>query len=325
MPPATRFGRFLLVERVAVGGMAEVFAAVRPGDAAGRPYAVKRMLPTLAEHEELVRMFLDEARLQVQLEHPGIVPVHELGRIRSCYFLAMDYVAGRDLRALSDRARRRRERLPVPLAARIAWRVLDALDHAHRRRDESGRELCIVHRDVSPANVLLGFDGVPRIIDFGIAQAAVRSGGPPDVLRGKFGYMSPELVRGQPVDRRSDLFALGVVLHEALTGERLFTGPSELAVMEKVRACEVGLPSRANPAVPRALDAVVERALAREPAHRFGWASEMRDALLPFAGDDPDDPRPLARAMAEAFPEELREEERRLRRLRDAARRAGGA
>jgi eukaryotic-like serine/threonine-protein kinase len=325
MPPPIRFGRFLLVDRVAVGGMAEVFAAVRPGEAPPRAYAVKRMLPTMAEHEDLVKMFLDEARLQVQLEHPGIVPVHELGRRHSAYYMAMDYVAGRDLRALVDRVRARRELLPVPLAAHVAWRMLDALDHAHRRRGADGAELRIVHRDVSPANVLVGFDGIPRLIDFGIAQAAGRAGGPPDVLRGKFGYMSPEMVRGQPVDRRSDVFALGVVLHEALTGARLFTGPSELAVMEKVRACEVERPSRSNASMPRALDEVVLRALAREPEHRFGWASEMRDALLPFAGDAaPDDPSPLAREMAAVFREELGEEERRLRRLRAVVRGADG-
>lgn len=319
MSSPVMFGRFLLVERIAVGGMAEVFAAVRPGDPPGRAYAVKRMLPTLAEDEDLVRMFLDEARLQVQLDHPGIVPVHELGRIGSRYYLVMDYVAGRDLRALVDRVRAEGERLPVALAAHLAWRIADALDHAHRRKDARGAELRIVHRDVSPANVLVGFDGGPRIIDFGVAQAAARRGNRPDVLRGKFGYMSPEMVRGLPVDRRSDVFALGVVLHEVLTGERLFTGPSELAVMEKVRACDVRPPSASNPSVPRALDAAVLRALAREPEDRFAWASDLRDALLPLTcGAPPDDPSVLARAMAKAFPEELRGEERRRRRLRAA-------
>lgn len=319
MPSPVLFGRFLLVERIAVGGMAEVFAAVRPGDPPGRAFAVKRMLPTLAEDEDLVRMFLDEARLQVQLDHPGIVPVHELGRIGSRYYLVMDYVAGRDLRALVDRFRAGGERLPVALAAHVAWRVADALDHAHRRRDAKGTELRIVHRDVSPANVLVGFDGLPRIIDFGVAQAAMRRRTGPDVLRGKFGYMSPEMVRGLPVDRRSDVFALGVVLHEVLTGERLFTGPSELAVMEKVRACDVRPPSASNPSVPRALDAAVLRALAREPEDRFPWASDLRDALLPFTcGAPPDDPAVLARAMAKDFPDELRSEERRRRRLRAA-------
>ncbi len=317
------FGRFLLVERVAIGGMAEVFAAVRPGDPPERFYAVKRMLPTLVEDEELVRMFLDEARLVVQLEHPGIVPVHELGRQGAGYYMAMDYVAGRDLRALVDRTRARGERLPVALATHVVWRVADALDHAHRRRDRAGAELRVVHRDVSPANVLLGFDGGVRIIDFGISQASFRAAPRGPVLRGKFGYMSPEMVRGLPLDRRSDVFALGVVLHEMLTGERLFTGPSELAVMERVRAAEVSPPSARNPAVSRALDAVVLRALRREPEGRFGWASELRDALLPFMhGASPDDPAPLGRAMARAFPGELRSEEDRLGRLRAAMGRA---
>ena len=317
------FGRFLLVDRVAVGGMAEIFAAVRSGDPAGRPYAVKRILPTLAEDGDLVRMFLDEARLVVQLDHPGVVPVHELGRQGAGYYIAMDYVAGLDLRALVGHARERRERVPVPLAAHVACRVADVLDHAHRRRDAGGGELRVVHRDVSPANVLVGFDGGVRVIDFGIAQAAFRAGPDRAVLRGKFGYMSPEMVRGLPVDRRSDVFALGIVLHEVLTGERLFTGPSELAVMERVRAAEVRPPSARNPDVPPGLDAIVLRALAREPEARFAWASELRDALVPFArGAAPDDRGPLAQAMARAFPDALRAEEQRLARLRRVA--AGG-
>lgn len=313
-----RFGPFLLVDRVAVGGMAEVFSAVRADEPARRAYAVKRMLPTLVEDEDLVRMFLDEARLQVQLDHPGIVPVHQLGRIDSGYYMVMDYVAGRDLRALIDRTRAGGRHLPIPLVAQIAWRLADALDHVHRRRDAAGADLRIVHRDVSPANVLLGFDGGVRLIDFGVAQAALRRGPGPDVLRGKFGYMSPEMVRGLPVDRRSDVFALGVVLHEMLTQERLFTGPSELAVMEKIRACDVPPPSARNPAVPAGLDGVVRRTLAREPEDRFAWASELCDALLPFLGGVvPEDAGPLARTMAEAFPDELRAEQERLRRLRE--------
>jgi serine/threonine-protein kinase len=313
------FGRFLLVDRVAIGGMAEVFAAVRRGDPSGRYYAVKRILPTLAHDRELVRMFLDEARLVVQLEHPGIVPVHELGRQETGYYIAMDYVAGRDLRDLVDRARKANERLPIALCAHIVWRVADALDHAHRRRDASGAELRVVHRDVSPANVLVGFDGSVRIIDFGIAQAAFRSVAGKPVLRGKFAYMSPEMVRGLPVDRRSDVFSLGVVLHELLTGERLFTGPTELAVMERVRAADVHPPSSRNRAVPGALDAVVMRALAREPADRYAWASELRDALLPFMrGASPEDPAPLERAMLRWFPDEIHAECQRLERLRSA-------
>jgi serine/threonine-protein kinase len=314
------FGRFLLVERVAIGGMAEVFAAVERGDPTARLYAVKRILPTLAEDREVVRMFLDEARLVVQLDHPGIVPVHELGKLGAGYYIAMDYVAGRDLRAISERFRRRGERLPVELAALVTARAADALDHAHRGRAADGAELRVVHRDVSPANVLVGFDGAVRIIDFGIAQASLRSSAASPVLRGKFGYMSPELVRGLPVDRRSDVFSLGIVLHELLTGERLFTGSSELAVMEKVRAAEAAPPSRCNRAVPPELDRVVLRALAREPEARFAWAAELRDALAPWARRAGDGVRVLARLMAETFPEGLRAEDERRARARASAR-----
>jgi serine/threonine protein kinase len=321
MTTSIPFGRFLLVERLAIGGMAEVFAAVERGDPSGRLYAVKRILPTLAEDRELVRMFLDEARLVVQLDHPGIVPIHELGKLGGGYYIAMDYVSGRDLRALCGELRRRGERIPVALAAHVVARAADALDHAHRGRGADGAELRVVHRDVSPGNVLVGFDGSVRLIDFGIAQAAHRRSAGAPVLRGKFGYMSPEMVRGLPVDRRSDVFALGVVLHELLTGERLFTAPTELGVMEKVRAAQAPPPSGANRAVPPELDALVLRALAREPEQRFAWASELRDALHAWV-------RPpggggaaaLARLMAETFPEGLRAEEQRAARARASAR-----
>ncbi len=316
------FGRFLLGERVAIGGMAEVYAAVLRDDPSGRAYAVKRMLPTLAEDAELVRMVLDEARLAVQLEHPGIVQIHDLGKLGSRYYIAMDYVAGRDLRTLLDRIRALGERLSPARAAHVGARVADALDHAHRQRTATGSALRVVHRDVSPGNVLVAFDGSVRIIDFGIAVAALRGRRPGgNRLRGTFGYMCPEMVRALPVDRRADVFSLGIVLHEMLTGERLFTGPSELAVMERVRAAEVPPPSARNRAVPPTLDAVVLRALAREPEARFAWASDLRDALLPLArsGEPPGDARSLRALMARAFPGEAAAEEERIARLRRAA------
>lgn len=308
------YGHYLLLDRVAVGGMAEVYVAVRRDGPPGHLYAVKRILPTLAEDHEFITMFLDEARLLVQLEHPAIVPIHDLGAQGEGYYYAMDYVAGRDLRALLDRCRARGEPLPVAIAASIAARVADALDHAHRKRGADGAELRVVHRDVSPANVLLAFDGSVRVIDFGIAQAAIRTRREDTVLRGKFGYMSPEMVRGQPVDRRSDVFALGAVLHEMLTGERLFRGRSELEVLDAVRAASVRPPSEKRSGLPRGLDAVVLKALAREPVDRWAWASELRDALRPFArgGDSP----ALARLMARSFPDDLRRELDRLERVR---------
>ncbi|HUL60951.1 MAG TPA: serine/threonine-protein kinase [Anaeromyxobacteraceae bacterium] len=318
MQDAIPYGKYLLLDRVAIGGMAEVWAATLREGAPGRLVALKRILPTLAEDREFLTMFLDEARIVVQLQHPGIVPVLELGRQGETYYMALEYVPGVTLRALLDRERAAGRRLPVWLAAHVAWRVCDALDYAHRRRDLGGAPLHVVHRDVSPANVLLGFDGGVRVIDFGIAQAAIRTRREGQVLRGKFGYMSPELVRGLPVDRRADVFAVGAVLHEMLTGVKLFTGESELAVLERIRNAEVAPPSATEPGVPRALDAVVLRALAREPEARWAWASELRDALVPWlpAGGAGAAARTLAELLAERFPGELGAERRRMEQVR---------
>ncbi len=320
MERSVQYGKYLLLDRVAIGGMAEVYAATLR-DGQPRLLALKRMLPTLAEEREFLTMFLDEARIAVQLHHPGIVPIHELGKEGGTYYIAMDYVAGMTLRNLLDRLRAAGELLPVPLAAYVAWRACDALDYAHRKHDLRGTPLRVVHRDVSPANVLVGFDGSVRIIDFGIAQAALRIRREDQVLRGKFGYMSPEQVSGLPVDRRSDVFAMGTVLHEMLTGTKLFTAPSELAVLQKIRDAEVPPPSAKSPAVPRGLDAVVLGALSREPDARYAWASELRDALSPWllAGSTAGDSRALTRFLAARFPDELRVERDRAERVRRLA------
>lgn len=306
------YGRYLLLERLAIGGMAEVWLAGAL-DQPGRRYAVKRLLPTLADDPAFVTMFLDEARIGAQLDHPGIVPVHDLGREGSSYYMAMEYLAGQDLRALLARLRHDGSRLPPALSAFVAAEAALALDHAHRALGQDGAPLHVVHRDLSPANVLLGYDGRVAVIDFGIAQAAFRAHREDAVLRGKFGYLSPEQVRGLPVDRRADVFSLGAVLHELLTGHRLFHGPSDLAVLQRVRAAQVPPPSARNPAVPAALDAVVLRALAREPADRYPWASELADALRPLC--DPDGRAALAQELAARFPAELAEERARGERL----------
>jgi eukaryotic-like serine/threonine-protein kinase len=311
MRKPTPFGPWLLLERVAVGGMAEVFLARRAGQPARRLYALKRMLTHLADDAELVTMFLDEARVLAQLSHPAILPLRELGREDGVYYIAYDYLPGKDLKALQQRLKAAGARLPVPVAAWVAARVADALDHAHRRRGARGEALRVVHNDVSPANVLLGFDGSVRIIDFGIAQAALRERRGEAALRGKLAYLSPEAVRGLPVDRRADVFSLGVVLHELLTGERLFSTRSELATLAEVRSAEVPPPSARRPEVPAALDAVALRALAREPGQRWRWASELRDALRPFAAQDGGPA--LARILTGEFPEEFRAELVRMR------------
>lgn len=310
------FGPWLLLERVATGGMAEVFLALRAGDPSRRLYALKRMLAHLADDAELVTMFLDEARVWAQLAHPSILPVRELGHEDGVYYIAYDYLPGKDLKALQQQLRQAGARLPVAVAAYVALRAADALDHAHRRRGARGEALRVVHNDVSPANVLLGFDGSVRLIDFGIAHAAVRDRRGDGVIRGKFNYLSPEVVRGLPIDRRSDIFSLGVVLHEMLTGEKLFSSRSELGTLAEVRSAEVRPPSSRRPGVPAGLDAVVLTALAREPELRFRWASDLREALRPFAAEEGGPA--VARILTSAFPSDLRAELSRMEELRRA-------
>lgn len=305
------FGRYLLLERLAIGGMAEVWLAEVKGDP-GKRYAVKRLLPTLADDPDFVALFLDEARIGTLLDHPGIVPVRDLGREGSSYFMAMDYRPGQDLRTLLARLRHAGARLPPALSAYVVAEAARALDHAHRATGPRGEALAVVHRDLSPANLLLGWGGRVSVIDFGIAQAAFRAHREGAVLRGKLGYLSPEQVAGLPVDRRADLFSLGAVLHELLTGHRLFGGPSDLAVLQRVRTAHVRVPSERNPAVPPALDAVVLRALARNPDERPLWASDLAAALEPFVGAAPQ--AALAAELAARLPVELAEERERARR-----------
>jgi serine/threonine-protein kinase len=305
------FGRYLLLDRVDVGGMAEVFAArVSEGDGAGRLVALKRLLPSLAEDPAIVAMFLDEARIAVHLDHPGFARIEDLGRHGAAYFIAMEYVAGKDLGSVLEHLAARRERMPVPLAAFVAARLLDALEHAHGRVGPDGRGLGIVHRDVSPGNVLLSFSGEVKLVDFGLARAGER-GAPeqPGVVRGKSGYMSPEQARGLPVDGRADVFAAAVVLHEALTGARLFAASSDLLALERVLEGEVASPRAANPGVPEPLARAVLRALDRDPGRRpaaGALAAEIARHAGAASGAD------LSRWLVERFPSDADRERARL-------------
>ncbi len=206
MREPVRFGKYLLLERLSIGGMAEVFLAKTFGiEGFAKLVAIKRILPAMADDADFVQMFIDEAKIAGQLSHPNICQIYELGRIDGAYFIAMDYVRGKDALQLISRFRRLRCRMPLAMAAFIAARACEALDHAHRRADAQGRPLNIIHRDVSPQNILVSYAGEVKLIDFGIAKAVSRSAHTQaGVLKGKFGYMSPEQVRGEPLDRRSD-------------------------------------------------------------------------------------------------------------------------
>lgn len=273
-----RFDQYQIVEKIASGGMAELYKARRSGaEGFEKTVAIKKILPHLADDEQFIAMFADEAKLAAQLNHPNIVHIYDLGKIESGgYFIAMEYVEGRDLRAILEAGRETGSPLPVPLAVYVAAKVASALDYAHRRRDADGGELNIVHRDVSPQNILISYEGDIKLCDFGIAKAASKvSQTKSGALKGKIQYMSPEQAWGKPIDRRSDLFSLGVVLSEMLTGERLFRGDSDMTVLEKVRVAEVAAPSSINPEVPKSLDAIVLKTLAVNSDERHGNASDL--------------------------------------------------
>jgi TonB family protein len=273
-----RFGQYELLQKIASGGMAEVFRARRTGvEGFQKIVAIKKILPHIADNDEFISMFADEAKLAAELNHPHIVHIYDLGKIQAGgYFIAMEYVEGTDLRSILRDGREVALPMPVPLAVYVASKVASALDYAHRRRDARGEELHIVHRDVSPQNILISHEGEIKLCDFGIAKAdrkvsQTESGS----LKGKLQYMSPEQAWGKPIDHRSDLFSLGSVLHEMLTGERLFRGGTDMVVLELVRKAEVVAPSQVNADAPAALDAVVLKALSREPDARYATGSEM--------------------------------------------------
>ncbi len=319
MKKPSLFGKYLLLERLNVGGMAEVFVAKAFGvEGFERILAIKKILPTMAEDEEFITMFIDEARISVQLSHANIVHIHELGKHDDAYYIAMEYVSGKDLRAILERFRRRREIMPTAMAVFVATKICEGLEYAHRKKDARGQELQIIHRDVSPQNILISYEGEVKIIDFGIAKAANRSQKTQaGILKGKFGYMSPEQVRGLPIDRRSDIFAVGVILYEMLTGEKLFVGESDFSTLEKVRNADVASPRQFNPDIPAGLEKVVLKALAREADDRYQWGSDLQEDLMRFllAGDAIYSAKHLSAFVKDAFAEDLLKENEKLERF----------
>lgn len=297
------FGKYYLLGLIARGGMAEVYRAISPSD---REHitAIKCMRPQLAKEKRFVEMFIREGKLALLLEHTNIVRTLEIGRSEGRYFITMEYISGRDLTQLLRRCQEMSRRIPVPHAIYIASRVCRGLHYAHTRTDAEGRLLNIVNRDVSPSNVRLSYDGEVKMLDFGIAQAMLKFTSEIGVLKGKFSYMSPEQIRGMPVDARTDIFSTGILLHEMLTTEKLFRGDSEFDLMEKVRSAAVPPPSKYNRRVKANLDAIVLRALAREPVNRYQTSEDFADALeelLVSYGFQPEELRDFVRQM---FPSE---------------------
>ncbi len=264
---AVAFGRYELLRKIASGGMGQVYLA-RTSSSQGfeKLVVIKRILPHLVEDEEFLTMFLDEARLSARLNHPNLVQIFELGEANHSHYLAMEYVPGEDLRRLETAARKRRQLLPVGLVCRIIADAAAGLDYAHKVKDAQGKPLGLVHRDVSPQNILVGFDGGVKLIDFGVAKAAGRvQHTATGILKGKYPYMSPEQVEGRSIDLRSDLFALGIVFWEALTSQRLFKSESDLQTMRMISDCQIAAPRQLRPELPAALDALVMKAARARP------------------------------------------------------------
>ena len=277
------FGKYTLLERISHGGMAEVFRARTLGEAGfERIVAIKLLLPQVAMDEEFVTMLIDEAKIAGQLSHANIAQIFDLGRADDRYYIVQEYVPGRDLRAILRHLSDRNERLSLAQCCHILLKVCEGLDYAHNKRDAAG-PLNLVHRDISPQNVIASYEGEIKLIDFGIVKAEGRATRTlAGLVKGKFAYMSPEQLRGLPVDRRSDVFACGIVLHELLTGEPLFKRGTEFETLRRARYADIEAPSKVNPEVPPELDRIALKGLARHVDDRYQSALQFRDELWEF-------------------------------------------
>jgi serine/threonine protein kinase len=295
----TVYGPYRLTARIAVGGMAEVFKAKRSGvEGFEKVVAVKRILPHLSDNKEFVNMFINEAKMVAGLTHPNIVQIFDLGKIEKTYFIAMEYVHGRDLRSIVKGAKERGMRIPLDLAVLVVGKVCAALEYAHRKKDDRGRAMKIVHRDVSPQNILISYEGDVKLTDFGIAKAAARATHTDrGALRGKLLYMSPEQAAGKSMDCRSDVFSLGIVFYEMITDQRPFMATSEKSILEMVRQCQVAPPASINSRIPARLDKIVMKSLARDPDDRYQDAADMSRDLERFLHER-NTPNPTAVELA---------------------------
>jgi len=272
------YGSYYLTKKIATGGMAELFRARRKVGLEGfeKILAIKRILPHLSNNRDFVAMFADEAKIAAQLTHQNIVQIFDFGRLDETYFIAMEFVLGSNLSGIMEKTAQLDTRLSINDSIFIITRAAIGLDYAHRRRNLQNLPLNIIHRDISPQNILVSYEGEVKLTDFGIAKAALTtSTTKTGVLKGKVSYMAPEQARGEEMDRRSDIFSLGAVLYELLTYRRLFAGESELQILESLKDPHIEPPSRLNPDIPMELDRIVLKALAPRPEGRYQSAEEM--------------------------------------------------
>jgi serine/threonine-protein kinase len=299
--------KYKISRRIGRGGMAEVFLAVQEGlGGFEKLVVVKRIFPQFCEDEHFVSMFLQEARLAASIQHPNVVHINDIERDEDGYLLIMEYLSGESLAYVWEALRTRREQVPPGVACRVGASIAAGLHQAHIATDAAGHPQPIVHRDVTPSNLIVCYNGMVKVVDFGVAKATLSEGQTQaGALKGKMSYLSPEQIADQPIDGRADVFQLGICLHELLTGRRLFRGTGDHEKMKAVMETPILPPSQLNPAVPPAVDKVVLRALERDVTSRFQSADELRRALDRAAVDsgfsltDAD----VGEWMKESFPE----------------------
>ncbi|MFC1610156.1 serine/threonine protein kinase [Myxococcota bacterium] len=314
---AEQYGGYTLLEQIGVGGMAEVFLARHSGvEGFEKEIVIKRIRPHLSATSSFVSMFLGEAKLAAQLAHPNIVQIYDLGKIKDSYFIAMEYVSGRDMSAIIPKCKGQNIPFPAEYCLKIASNVCEALYYAHTKTDAFGTPFHIVHRDVSPENIRVAWTGTVKILDFGIAKAAThlhetKAG----EIKGKLVYMSPEQVMGKEVDHRSDVFSLGVVMYETLTGLKMFSGDNDLAIMNNIIEGKIYPPSYFRDDVPGEVEAILMKALDKDRRKRYQSACDMQLDIDTFLAGHEFTPSNihLANFMKQLFKDELAaEQERRL-------------
>jgi serine/threonine-protein kinase len=275
---------YRVTERLESGGMAEVFRGEATSVAGfKKQVAIKRVLPHLASNEKFIRMFLDEARLSARLSHANIVQVFDIGRVENTYFIVMEFIDGVNLKHLVENLRNKRVAFPTALACHIAIKVCEGLQYAHHLHDPDGQDLHVVHRDISPPNVLISRQGEVKIVDFGLAKAAHSvEKTEPGVVKGKFSYLAPETAMGQEADAQADIFAVGIMLWEMLAGRKLFQGETDYQTVKMVQQAVVPPLRNFNPSVPAELENILAIALAKDKKVRYADAAAFSDELLNF-------------------------------------------
>jgi len=269
--------RYRIIERIAAGGMAEVYRAESAGlEGFKKVVAIKRVLPHLAEKKQFIGMFLDEARTSAHLSHSNCVQVFDIGVGDNTYFIVMEFVDGSDLKAIIEHRRSRSQKIPMEAASLVCLKICEGLAYAHEAVDTKGKKLGIVHRDMSPPNVLITRHGEVKIADFGLAKANSQlERSEPGIIKGKFSYLSPEAAMGEAVDHRTDIFAIGIMLWEMLAGRRLFLGETDLDTVRQVQAARIPSLSQLNAEVTPELERIVQKALAREVGQRYQSARDL--------------------------------------------------